>query len=206
MRVGVTTKGFDAAKKQLESIGKSIDPVLRGALNTTASEVRKRRYTPVIAPMFRGSGWVNKRIQIKRVNTRKGRFDARLIPSSSGVDVTDYRRWSYEAIDKTRARILVGVFKGKKIAAGFVNPSSRTRMPLATRSSVTRNVKSRGGAFTYLYGAGTRSGLMPAMGPSVAYFFKKLTTASTVKWANSRLQQEFQRRLRRELLKGDGAR
>lgn len=202
MRLGISPKGFEAAKKQLESLGKSIDPVLRGALNTTATDVRRRRYTPVLAPMFRGRSWVNQRIVIKRVNLQKGRFDARLIPSSAGVYVTEYRRWGYQVIDQTRARIFVGVFKGSKIAAGFVNPSSFARQPLSTRSSVTRNVKSRGGAFTYKYGTGTQSGLMPAMGPSVAFFFKRLTTATTINWANRRLQQEFQRRMRRELLRG----
>ena len=32
LRVGISTSGFDAAKRQLESIGKKIEPVLRGAL------------------------------------------------------------------------------------------------------------------------------------------------------------------------------
>lgn len=199
LRIGVRAEGFEAAKRQLASLGKSVDPALRGALDTTASEARQRRYTPHIAPMFRGRSWVNKRIVIKRVNARKGRFDARLIPSSAGVYVTEYKRWGYQAIDKTRARILVGSFKGHKVAAGFVNPASFGRQPLATRSSVTRNVKKRGGAFTYNYGSGQ---LQPAMGPSVAWFFKKLTSVTTLRWINRRLEAEFQRRVRRALLRG----
>lgn len=201
LKIELRPVAFDAAKRQLASIGRQIEPVLRGALDTTASDTRQRRYTPIIAKMFKGRSWVNKRIVIKRVNTRKGRFDARLIPSSAGVYVTEYKRWGYQAIDATRARILVGSFKGHKVAAGFVNPSSFARQPLAARSSVTRMVKRRGGQFTYSYGAGTQSGLMPAMGPSVAWFFKQLTTVTTVRWVNKRLEQEFQRRMRRELLK-----
>lgn len=201
LRIGITPQGFDAAKKQLEAVGRKIDPVLRGALDTTASEARKRKYTPVIAPMFKNRSFVNKRIVIKRVNARKGRFDARLIPSSSGVEVTDYRRWGAQPISATRARILVGVFRGQKVAAGFINPASAGRRPLATRSSATRNIISRGGNFTYRYGAGPR-GLMEAMGPSVAWFFKQLTDSQTVGWVNRTLQAEFQRRMRRELLKG----
>ena len=197
LRIGVRPVAFDAARRQLEAIGRQIEPVLRGTLDTTATEARQRRYTPHIAPMFRGRSWVNKRIVIKRVNARKGRFDARLIPSSAGVYVTEYKRWGYQAIDKTRARILVGSFKGHKVAAGFVNPASFARQPLATRSSVNRNVKKRGGAFTYSYG----TGLMPAIGPSVAWFFKQLTSVTTMRWINRRLEQEFQRRVRRELLK-----
>lgn len=200
LRIGIRPEGFEAAKRQLESLGRKIDPVLRGALDTTASDTRKRHYTPKIAPMFKSRGWVNKRIIIKRVNARKGRFDARLIPSSAGVYVTEYRRWGYQPINATRARILVGSFKGNKVAAGFVNPSSFGRQPWATRSSVTRNVSKRGGKFTYKYGAGP-GGLMPAMGPSVAWFFQRLTSVTTVRAINRRLEQEFQRRLRRELLK-----
>lgn len=202
LKIGVRPVMLDAARKQLASQGKSVDPALRGALDTTASETRQRRYTPIIAPMFKGRSWVNKRIVIKRVNTLKRRFDARLIPSSAGVYVTEYRRWGYQAIDKTSARILVGSFKGHKIAAGFVNPSSFGRQPWATRSSVTRFVKKRGGNFTYTYEAGTKSGLMPAMGPSIAWFFKRLTTVTTIRWVNRRLEIEFQRRVRRALLRG----
>ena len=203
LRLGISAEGLDAARRQLESLGRRVEPVLRGAIDTTAMDVRKTRYTAQIARMFKGRSWVNKRIVVKRVNMRKGRFDARLIPSSSGVPVTEYRKWGYQTISPTRARILVGSFKGHKVAAGFVNPSSFARQPLATRSASTKNVKKRGGEFTYSYGAGTQSGVMPAMGPSVAWFFKQLTSATTVKYANQKLQQEFARRLRKELLKGN---
>ncbi|MCY1360867.1 hypothetical protein D9M69_475130 [compost metagenome] len=186
----------------MESQGKKVEPVLRGTLDSTATETRKRKYTPAIAPMFRNRGWVNKRLVIKRVNTLKARFDARIIPSSAGVYVTEYRRWGYQPINATRARILVGSFRGSKVAAGFVNPASFARQPLATRSSVTRNVKKRGGSFTYTYGAGTQSGVMPAMGPSVAYFFKRLTSVTLIRWVNRYAEAEFQRRYRRALLRG----
>ncbi|WP_348658646.1 hypothetical protein [uncultured Stutzerimonas sp.] len=198
LRIGIRPEGFEAARRQLASQGRKVDPVLRGALDTTATDTRKQRYTPQIAPMFKSRSWVNKRIIIKRVNARKGRFDARLIPSSAGVYVTEYRRWGYQAITATRARILVGSFKGHKVAAGFVNPASFGRQPWATRSSVTRNVQKRGGQFSYKYGSGA---LTPALGPSVAWFFKRLTSVTTVRWVNRRLEQEFQRRMRRELLK-----
>lgn len=191
-------EGVEAARRQLATLGRKVEPVLRGALDTTATDTRRQRYTPVIALMFKSRSWVNQRIIIKRVNALKGRFDARLIPSSAGVYVTEYRRWGYQQVDATRARILVGSFRGHKVAAGFVNPSSSARQPWATRRSVTRNVKKRGGLYTYTYG----KYLQPAMGPSVAWFFKRLTNAATVRWVNRRLEQEFQRRLRKELLKG----
>lgn len=201
LRIGITPQGFDAAKKQLASLGKSIDPVLRGALDSTASEVRKRRYTPDIAKMFKSRSWVNKRIIIKRVNARKGRLDARIIPSGAGVYVTEYRKWGFQVISPTRARILVGSFKGHKIAAGFVNPASVGRQPWATRSQRARVLKKapkydQRKAYVYNHP------LSPALGPSVAFYFKRLTNVATIKYTNRQLNAEFQRRMRRALLRG----
>lgn len=201
VRLNITQQGFKEAKKQLESLGRKIDPVLRGALDSTATDARKRRYTPIIAPMFKNRSFVNKRIIIKRVNLKKGRIDARLIPSSSGIEVTDYRRWGYQAINATRARIMVGSFKGHKIAAGFVNPSGAGRKPLSTKSERARNLKKPpkfDSRKSYKY----NTGLTEALGPSVAFFFKRLTNQSTVAYINKHLQAEFSRRLRKELLKG----
>ena len=201
LMIGIRPESFDAAKKQLESIGRKIDPVLRGALDTTAVEVRKRRYTPAIAQMFKGRSFVNKRIVVKRVNRRKGRFDARLIPSSAGVYVTEYRKWGFIPITPTRARIIVGSFKGHKVAAGFVNPASFGRQPWSTRSEKERKLK-KPPKFDQRTSYRYQTPLEPAIGPSVAFFFKRMTNAATLKYANQRVQQEFQRRLRKELLKG----
>ncbi len=201
LRIGISAQGFDAAKKQLASLGRSIEPVLRGALDSTATEVRKRKYTPEIAKMFKSRGWVNKRIIIKRVNARKGRLDARIIPSGAGVYVTEYRRWGYQVISPTRARILVGSFKGHKVAAGFVNPASLGKQPWATRSSRVRKLKKPARydqRKAYVY----NTGLQPAMGPSVAFYFRRLTNVATVGYANRYLSAEFQRRYRRALLRG----
>ncbi|MBN0308424.1 hypothetical protein JTL37_34640, partial [Pseudomonas aeruginosa] len=100
--------------------GRRVDPVMRGALNTTATQTRKQRYNEPMRPAFT-SAFANRRIVIKRA--RAGRMNARLIPSSSGVNVTAYRRWIFEPINSTRARIYVVGPNGRKVAAGFVNPS-----------------------------------------------------------------------------------
>jgi hypothetical protein len=201
LKLSIGQPRYAAAKAQLESIGRSIDPVMRGTLDTTAMELRKRRYTPAIAPMFKSRSWVNKRIIVKRVNLRRGRIDARLIPSSAGVYVTEYRRWGFQTISPTRARILVGSFKGHKVAAGFVNPASFARQPWRTRSERARSLKrppKLDQRKSYRYA----TALEPALGPSIAWFFKQLTNNTTMRYAERLLQQEFQRRLRKELLKG----
>lgn len=67
------------------------------------------------------------------------------------------------------------------------NPSSFSRMPWSTR------IKVRGAPKGFL---------SPALGPSVAYWFKQLTDNQTIRWTNIFLQQEFEKRIRQEIAKG----
>lgn len=191
MSASIRLIGLEAAKTQLASMGKSVGPVLRGAIDTTAVDVRRRKYVPPMAPMFKNRRFVASRIILKKVRLRKKIFDARLIPSSSGVYVTEFRRWGFLPVSPTRARIIVGSFKGSRVAAGFVNPASFARQPWRTRTE--RRTAKR----TYRY----ESALKPAIGPSIAFFFKRLTNRDTLQFANRRLQNEFQRRYRKELIR-----
>lgn len=191
--------GAEAAEETLKRIGKKIDPLIRGAVNTTATQVRKQRFNAPLRAAF-PSGFINKGIVIKRANSK--RRDARLIPSSSGVNVTQYKKWTYIRIDRTRARIVVTGPYGRKLAAGFVNPEGRKRLPLSTRSSKARVLKNPSKnrsphikAYVYSHP------LQEAMGPSLAYWFKVLATSTTIRWTNVFLQQELWRRVRRELAK-----
>lgn len=195
----VRLEGVAAAEETLKRIGKKIDPVIRGTVNTTATQVRKQRYNAPLRSVF-PSGMINKGIVIKRANSK--RKDARLIPSSSGIQVTQYKHWTYLKIDGTRARIVVTGLYGRKLAAGFVNPMSRKRAPLSTRSSKARVLKNPSKNRTphiksYVYA----HPLGEAMGPSLAYWFKLLTTPTTIRWTNVFLQQELWRRVRVELAK-----
>lgn len=194
MRLSVELRGADKAKATLSAIGRNVDPVIRGALNSTATAVRREMYVRQLLGVFMRRRFLNDRLKIKRAN--RGRMNARVIPSGSGVDVLNYRRWGFDPVDKTRAIIWVTGPHGKKIAAGFVNPSSSGRLPWATRSSKT--VARAGGARNYRYEWQKRR---LAMGPSVAYWFKIVTTQSTIRWTNEFLAQEFERRIRRELAK-----
>lgn len=139
--------------------------------------------------------FLNDRMKIKRANTK--RLNARVIPSSSGVLVLNYKTWGFDPINETRAVIWVRGVNGKKVAAGFVNPSSKGKLPWATRS--TKRTTSRSGkARNYRYEWDQRR---LAMGPSVAYWFRQLSGAATINWTNAFLQQEFERRIRREIAK-----
>lgn len=198
MKVTIQVMGIREAHKKLEAQGKKVDPVLRGSLNTTATKTRAQRYVKPMKRLFKSSvlgarlGGADLRGKLTIKRARRGRMNSRIIPSGSGVRVDDYRRWVFEAIDPTRARIHVYGLRGRKVAAGFVNPSSAQQAPLSTRSSKTT---ARGKTYAY------KRALQAARGPSTAYWFKQLTTSQTLKWVSDFLQVEFEKRMVKEIAK-----
>lgn len=188
LNVNVRLIGGELARRQLADQGKKIDPVIRASLNSTGTKARTERY---IKPM-RGSikpARLRSAMKVKRANTR--RLESRIIPSSSGITLLNYNTWGYDAIDATRARLWVRGPSGRKVAAGFVNPSSAQRLPWDTRSKRARQNKANAWEHRRL-----------AMGPSAAYWFKQLSGTQTIRWVNTYLQQEFAKRLRKELRRG----
>lgn len=181
MQVNICLQGVEQFQRTLAAAGRKIDPVLRGALNTTATKARAERYTTPLRPVLKPK-FVRSAMKIKRA--RRGMMNSRIIPSSSGVPVTRYAGWGFDPVDRTRARLWVRGPNGRKVAAGFVNPASVGKQPWRTRG-VKR--------------AGT---LQPALGPSVAYWFKSLTDQQTITWISDFLQREFEARLQKELAKG----
>lgn len=199
MNVTIQVMGLKQAQRQLEGMGKKVDPVLRGALNSTAAKSRTERYIKPMGKLFKtsvlgsrlGNADLRGKLTIKRA--RRGRMNSRIIPSSSGVRVDDYRRWVFEVLAPTRARIYVYGLRGRKVAAGFVNPASSKQAPLSTRSSKTT---ARGKTYAY------KRALSAALGPSTAYWFKQLTTNQTMAWISEFLQQDFAKRMDKEIKKG----
>lgn len=189
--LAIQVQGLELAKRRLEEAGRKIDPVLRGALNTTATKSRQNYYTKALSPAI-GGPRTRRAIRVKRA--RRGLMNARLIPSAAGIPVPYYKGWWFEPINLTRARVWVRGPDGMKVAAGFVNPSSKNQLPLATRSA---KAKRGGGEYRKNY-----KQLQLALGPSAAYWFRKLTTAKTVRFVNADLQREFERRIVREISKG----
>lgn len=189
MQLRVQIKGLKDAQRKLSRAGKRVDPVLRGALNTTATKARAERYVKPLRASIQPKR-VRGAMRIKRA--RRGMMNSRIIPSSAGIPVISYRSWGFDAIDKTRARIWVQGPGARKTAAGFVNPSGRHKLPLITRSSKTTKK-----AKTYQYGRI----LQLAQGPSVAFWFKELSGSATENWVGGYLQQEFVKRMQKELEK-----
>ena len=188
MQLSVRVIGIEQAQKHLAAQAKKIDPVLRGALNTTATKTRAERYVKPMSASVPGKR-LRQSLKIKRANKRW--MQSRIIPSSAGIPVLEYKTWGYDPIDKTRGRIWVRGPSGRKVAAGFVNPSSAGKKPLTTRS------EKRTARRTYKY----KLALQGAMGMSAAYWFKQLSSSQTINWLHAYLQQEFNKRLQKELLK-----
>jgi hypothetical protein len=187
MQVNVRLHGLELAKARLAEVNKKVDPVLRGALNTTATKARGERYVKPLGKTLKGAR-VRAAMKVKRANSR--RLNSRIIPSSSGVLLMNYRAWGFDPINPTRARLWVRAPNGRKVAAGFVNPSSAGKLPWNTRGKKARAAGKK--AFDHR---------RLAMGPSVAYWFKALTDAQTIRWINGYLQQEFEARIRKEIAK-----
>jgi hypothetical protein len=167
-------------------------------LNTSARSARKGLYVKDLVSLFPNRSWLNQKMKVKLAGTR--RLNARIIPSGAGNNVDERKGWGWEPVpnSKTRARLFVPDFGGRKIAAGFLNPSSYMPGPLRTRRSKTASRKD-GTTKTYTDVLATPE---RAIGPSVAYYFKKLTTPQRIRMINAMLQQEFERRVRAALAKG----
>lgn len=188
LSVNVRLVGGELASRQLAEQGKNVDPVIRGTLNSTATKTRTERYINPMRASIKPAR-LRAAMKVKRANTR--RMNSRIIPSSSGILLLNYKTWGYDAIDATRARLWVRGPSGRKVAAGFINPSSAQRLPWDTRSKRARQARGNAWAHRRL-----------AMGPSAAYWFKSLSGNQTIRWVNTYMQQEFSRRMRKELLRG----
>ena len=186
MSYSVSLEGAAQARRSLSQLGRNLNPVMRGTLNTTATQTRNQRYISPMRSSIRAQR-LRRALVIKRANSR--RMEAMIIPSSSGIPVLNYRSWGMDQIDATRARIWVRGPSGKKTAAGFINPASRGKLPWSTYSSKTTARR------TYRYS----HGLQTAIGLSAAFWFRQLTDSRTLNWISDTLQHEFARRLEREL-------
>ena len=184
MRMHVHIEGVSRAMRELEKKQKRVVPVVRGALNTTAAKARTERFVKPLGKTMQAKR-VRAAMKVKRA--RRGMMNARVIPSSAGIPVVMYKTWGIsDPISPTRAAIWVAGPHGRKRAAGFINPASKNKLPLATHS--------KRGKYRYDY-----KNLQLALGPSIAYWFKDLSGPATQAWVNSFLQEEFQRRMQKEM-------
>lgn len=180
MQVSVKLVGVEQVQKRLDEIGRSIDPVLRKAVNRTATGTRQQKYVKPLQRLFVDRKALRRGFAIRPAGKRIS--NARIVPSSAGVPIPSWAGWNYSVVAPTRARIFVRSLQGRKLAAGFVNPASARKLALRTRGARASANKPR-----------------TALGPSLAYFFRQMTNDQLIRWVNAYLQQEFRKQIEAEV-------
>lgn len=109
--------------------------------------------------------------------------NARINFSGAGIPVREYR-YSMRRITDTRAQILVAwVGGGTKVAAGFINPLGKSKMPLSSRSQ-----KAARGGKVYTY---RKRKMTEALGPSLATAYLALPENEVAAQASTVLSAEL---------------
>lgn len=171
-------------------------------INSTNRAARWVKRVLLVEPFSKATGVrrviFNDRIRLDLANSN--RPEASIVPSSASIPARCYRhRADALSGSKIRARVLVDWWRGEKVAAGFINPASARKLPLATRSVRERNVRPttrNPGVKEYRYDY-----VVPrdANGPSAAALFRVAVDDSTREKAAERLALEFNLDLDKEL-------
>ena len=195
MKITINMSQLALANASLVATGRQIDGALRRAVRATATDIRREMLVePIMASTGLKRKILNDRLMLRfdrgpatknSVEFAGGEHSARIVPSAKGIRVTEFKGWRTDAIDKTRARILVPwVVGGMKVAAGFVNPSGKKQKPIRTRS---------------------RKKALPfartALAPSVASMLKALYNDRFIGDASDRLAERFELEISKELNK-----
>lgn len=128
-------RGAKQVINALRAVPKEIQRAKINALNQTATATRKaiaQELSQVTGIKRGGKGGAQQRMKIKRAKRRYP--NARIIPSSSGVEMPFYRKVTAEPVSgsPTVARALIPWFGGRKVVAGFINPAHDPNKVLRT--------------------------------------------------------------------------
>lgn len=183
-----------------------IDPAryLRMEINAVNRAARWARRVLLIEPMAKATG-IRKVILGDRIALRVATTTvpaASIVPASHGIPARCYRHRA-EAVDGsgTRARIVVDWWQGEKIGAGFINPASKRRLPLATRSVRERKLKKPARLnphikqYRYEYAVPR-----DALGPSAAALMQVVVDDRVHEQVAEKVAEEFNLELDKELL------
>jgi hypothetical protein len=199
MSITVELQGADGGAASFGIDEKRFGRMQINAVNRAARWVRREL---LVEPFAAATGVrrviFNDRISIRQATNNTP--EASIIPSSHGIPARSYKHRA-DPVDgsKIRARIMVAWWRGEKVAAGFINPASERKLPLATRSVRQRSVHAGSKnphikQYRYSY-------VVPkdAMGPSAAALFRVAVDGSVREMAADRLALEFNQELDQEL-------
>ncbi len=171
-------------------------------INSTNRAARWVKRVLLVEPFSKATGVrrviFNDRIRLDLANS--GKPEANIVPSSAGIPARCFRHRADPVNgSKVSARVLVDWWRGEKVAAGFINPSSNRKLPLATRSVRERQVHAKTKLphirqYRYEYRVPE-----DANGPSAAALFRVAVDDNTREQAADRLVLEFNLDLDKEL-------
>lgn len=171
------------------------------AINRAARWVRR---VLLVEPMAKATG-IRKVILGDRIALRQATTAvpaARIVAASHSIPARCYRHRAVPIDGSgTRARVVVDWWQGEKIAPAFINPASKRRLPLSTRSVRERKLKKPARLnphikeYRYEY-AVPRDG----HGPSAAALMKVVVDDRLHEQAADKVAEEFNLELDKELL------
>jgi len=133
MSYTLQTQGADQLSELLGALPKETDRAQRNALNSAATEFKRGFVNDISAGTGLKKKLVRRNISVRRAKGE--RMEARIIPVSQGLPITEYIWRPEPAGHPTRARILIRWFGGWKVAAGFINPEADRPLPMRTITS-----------------------------------------------------------------------
>jgi len=140
-------------------------------INKTITDVRKELTDDIATPTGIKKRIVRGGLRVKRAQQK--RQVATIRPISAGIPVAQYRyAVERKPENPTRGRIWVGWPRGRKLAAGFVNPLARIGNTGPVRTRIGKRLLRRP---------------IPALGPSVATLWKSITFDDTMRRAGPKL-------------------
>lgn len=180
------------------NFGIDIKRYQRMEINAVNRTARWAKRVLMVEPFSKATG-VRRVIFNDRIEFRQATNNtpvASITPSSRGIPARNYKhRADPVSGSKIRARVLVAWWRGEKEAAGFINPSSTRKLPLATRSVAQRTSRA-GKAKTYRYDYDVPR---DAQGPSAAALFQVAVDDGVMQQVEERLAVEFNNDLDKEL-------
>ncbi|KMQ75300.1 phage tail protein [Marinobacter subterrani] len=180
MSYTLQTQGADRLASLLGAFDKETERAQKNALNAAASEFKRGFVNDISAGTGLKKKLVRGRIRVSRAKGAAG--EARIIPDSQGLPITEYTWRPEPAGHPTRARILIRWFGGWKVAAGFINPESERPLPLKTITS-----------------KGRRRRPVLAHGVSVAAAFKHVRDDGRLDRYSARLAEIFEEKLEEQI-------
>jgi hypothetical protein len=136
MTYSVITQGEDRLGELFGALEKEVLRAQVNTLNAAGTEFRRDFVDDIHQATGLKKKLLRQRIRISRAKQKT--LQAKLVPDSQGLPITEYTWRPEPAGHPTRARILIRWFGGWKVAAGFINPEADRPLPMKTITSKGR--------------------------------------------------------------------